>query len=350
MELLTLYFLPVILTLGIFTSYEDIKNGKIRNRHVATAMVLSIAIHCLLAIFNVIGQAQILYSLLNVFLAIAVGAAVWHFNAWSAGDAKLYVAFISLVPFSNYKHSTAPIPVFDIIINTAIPLFLFLIVEMIIKSNKKNITRSIKRIANWRYLTYTLLTVFSLSGILAFLFQYAGIIPNYIYMVISIIILSALLKKILSENLLPFLIFVSIIRIFLNTPYLTSINFWTEFLTITLSYTSFSIFLTGLSEIYTRGINIYKLKPGMTTAEAISKNGLLLKTENSTKENSLIPGGKRLKEEEIATIKKMHKEGKLHFNNLRIEQTQPMAPFMFFGTLTTIVAEGNVILFIKSIF
>ena len=56
-----------------------------------------------------------------------------------------------------------------------------------------------------------------------------------------------------------------------------SCGFLIAFIIITLGYAVIRLFIIDLGEIYTKKVNIYKLKEGMITIEAIDREGLKVK-------------------------------------------------------------------------
>jgi len=111
------YFLPAIILLGILTSYEDIKERKIRNKYVVTALVLAIAINAVLYFGNIIVLNQILDQLIVILFSLVIGIVLWLMQMWSAGDAKLYIAFVALIPSHIYQVTSTQIPTGDLLIN-----------------------------------------------------------------------------------------------------------------------------------------------------------------------------------------------------------------------------------------
>jgi len=93
-----LVFLPMILFLGAVTSYEDIKQGKIRNKWIliafAYALLANILIFWVLA--NSPAQAPRLAYFIELGITVAIslllGFIMWWIGLWTAGDAKLFAA------------------------------------------------------------------------------------------------------------------------------------------------------------------------------------------------------------------------------------------------------------------
>ncbi|HII72027.1 TPA: hypothetical protein HA265_04700, partial [Candidatus Woesearchaeota archaeon] len=84
------YFLPTIIALGSITSYEDHKEGMIRNRYIVGAGVLGVLTYAFLALFGIASWADLGWQTVRALVALLIGFLIWQINWWSAGDAKLY--------------------------------------------------------------------------------------------------------------------------------------------------------------------------------------------------------------------------------------------------------------------
>ena len=79
-----LIFLPMILFLGIITSYEDIKYGKIRNKWIIPAVIYAIVVNFLLFFiyfFFVKGQMPRIGYLVELFISVVISL-VLGFVLW----------------------------------------------------------------------------------------------------------------------------------------------------------------------------------------------------------------------------------------------------------------------------
>lgn len=135
----------MIFLIGLITSYQDFKEGKIKNKWIILGLVWALGIYLLLLIwaisapylaqiyskeFTFILPSYILKVFINSLIALLGGYLLWYFNLWSAGDAKLFALFTFLLPLRFYSKSYLPyFPSFVLLINTFIPVLIFLICQ-----------------------------------------------------------------------------------------------------------------------------------------------------------------------------------------------------------------------------
>ena len=158
-------FLPVLFFIGLIISYQDFKEGKIRNKWIILGLVWSLGIYILFLVwallapylsqiysreFTFVLPSYILKVFINSAIALVVGYLFWYFDLWSAGDAKLFFVFSLLLPLKYYWRTTLPyFPSFTLLINIFIPILLFLIGQDLFRLFKKifplkNISQIIK--------------------------------------------------------------------------------------------------------------------------------------------------------------------------------------------------------------
>jgi len=141
--LLDYLFLPVLFLIGLITSYQDFKEGKIKNKWIILGLVWGLGIYVLCLIWTLIVPylsqifskeltfilpSYILKVLINSAIALIVGYLLWYFNLWSAGDAKLFFVFSLLLPLKYYWKTALPyFPSFSLLINIFIPALIFLV-------------------------------------------------------------------------------------------------------------------------------------------------------------------------------------------------------------------------------
>ena len=54
------YFLPFIIALGLITSYDDIKKGKIYNKYIVASLIIGLLINIILYFLNIIKSVRYL--------------------------------------------------------------------------------------------------------------------------------------------------------------------------------------------------------------------------------------------------------------------------------------------------
>ncbi|MBW2991653.1 hypothetical protein KY345_00365 [Candidatus Woesearchaeota archaeon] len=346
-------FLPVILALGIITSYEDIKLGKIRNKWIIAAIMISIIIHIILFLINQINLSYIIKISLFTSFSLIMGFFLYLMKLWSAGDAKLFTAYISLYPITFYNFVTTSFWPLAILVNTILPIFIFLLFQSLFKLKKEQFLFIIRKMFNPKRLAMYLLIIFSISWIVTMIFSYFNIQTNFLLNIIGIMAIMYVLRKVFTYELNYLLGLIAILRIFINYDYIMRLEFWKIFLLMTLTYALIIFFIKELGELYTKKANINYLKQGMQPVEFIIKHkGHYFRTKTMPKESELIyeqkPEG--LTKEDIEKIQKLHRTGHLHFNTIRIQQTLPFAPFIFAGVLLSLLVKGNIIIWLRPLF
>ncbi|MCX5696210.1 MAG: prepilin peptidase [Candidatus Omnitrophica bacterium] len=102
-------FLPIILLIGFITSYEDIKESKIKNKWVILGLLYSFFAYALIWIFckPSLTNPGLTWNFdkwcINLLISGLVAYVLWHFRMWGAGDAKLFVCYVALIPIGQYS-------------------------------------------------------------------------------------------------------------------------------------------------------------------------------------------------------------------------------------------------------
>jgi len=344
------YFLPAIILLGILTSYEDIKERKIRNKYVVTALVLAIAINAVLYFGNIIVLNQILDQLIVILFSLVIGIVLWLMQMWSAGDAKLYIAFVALIPSHIYQVTSTQIPTGDLLINIFVIAAIYTLIKSIKNTSKSHKKKAIKDSFKPKDLGLSILSIYAVSWITQRIFIALNMQSEYILNIILIGIIIYLIRKMFEEQHIYFLIFLSILRLVINQSELMNKMFFVNF-AITLA--GFLILINIVKELSAdneKKVNIYDLKPGMILVESFDKQGLKKTINaNSTAYDTFLPTELMLDEKLIKTIRHNHLKGKLHFNSLRVIERSPFAQYVFIGVIVTILTKGNFILFMLTI-
>lgn len=152
-------FLPIVLFIGLVTSYEDIKYGRVRNKWIRLGLIWGLVVIAFFFVWYFIASpiSHFYYSriahlpvdasrpvftvsltylgkvVLNAAIALMVAFLMWRFDAWGAGDAKLFFVFSLLLPLKYYWKSYLPLfPSFVLLTNIFIPVLLYLFFKSVI--------------------------------------------------------------------------------------------------------------------------------------------------------------------------------------------------------------------------
>ncbi|MBW2972338.1 hypothetical protein KY359_04850 [Candidatus Woesearchaeota archaeon] len=345
MESLIIYFLPTILALGIITSYEDIKEGKIRNKYVATAIALGIAIHLILLVSGTEPTKLALLSATDFSLALILGFLIYYAGWWSAGDAKLYAAYVLLIPATVYVNING-FRISAIIMNTLAPLFVILTAQLIMQTTKKQKQSALQNTLG-KDLLLAIIAILSLSWITRLVFLYAGIPTNYVINLVAIIFLIKIAKTVFKKNTTYFICGLLAIRLVADFNTITSSRFWTSTAILCTLYLAITA-LGNLAEQKKQNVKIRDISAGMVLTEFITKEGVKTEKYDGKKEKYLLHHTKRgLSEEDVSLLKRMHQGGNLHFNTLKTKQAMTFATYIFIGAIITIAIKGDLISVIR---
>lgn len=248
--LLDFLFLPILFFIGFITSYQDFKEGKIKNKWIILGLVWGLGIYFLLLIWALIAPylsqifskefifilpSYILKVFINSALALIVGYLLWYFNFWSAGDAKLFFIFSLLLPLKYYWQSALPyFPSFALLINIFILVLIFLMGQNIfyflksISLSKISVSKAVSlNYAKFKtnYLTY--LKTFFGFFLIFIVFQIIKIeLDNFIgkaswwsaSLMLLLVIVRKPFNKVFQKNWFLILSFLGLV-FYLNSPY-----------------------------------------------------------------------------------------------------------------------------------
>lgn len=321
-DALSIFF---VVSLGLVTSFEDIKFNKIRNKWVLSAIIFSLMM--LLARF-LLGYY---YGLLpnpayyaeffsNILFAVILGYLFFELDFWSPGDAKLFIAYSALIPLSIYEWGNIKyFPSFVILINTFIPFFVYYAFYVVIKSNLKQKIKSFKEAFKPK----------SVAGLLLFIFGFFWIVnaflslinvPNHFFITLTaLFLLIYLIEKLGWDKLKIGLIF-SCFRLIFDHSTVFTTNFFKNFILLFLALLAISLLMGFGKSVLTKNVSVKSLKPGMVIE---TEEGLI----------SLTP----------TKIKRLKKEKK----RVIIYQTLPFSVIIFIGVLITILCKGNFLIFVR---
>jgi len=292
----SLLFLPVIFFIGFLTSYEDIKTSKIKNRVIIFVSIYCLAIYLSAWAVNLLVYYKILNSGLGIFvnpliwnfpkwcinLLVSAGVAylLWHFKTWGAGDAKLFIAYVMLIPIGQYSrvYFKYYFAAFWLLVTTFVSATIFLLIKSIIflvrergrLFNKNNIFGIVKEeLATYfkkNFITSTVgfFILFLIFGILRNLFySFAGKIifeQSFITLIFLIIFryISGLFKKYIEIICVGAIILISA-AFFVNKALLSC------FLMQMATAFANSVFLILLFPVFNKIVNFYSERSSRKT-------------------------------------------------------------------------------------
>lgn len=95
-------FYLLILFLGLFSSYTDIKFRKIKNRHLFLTIISGLIIYIYLIVNNRFIINYIFF--INLLIALGLALLLYLSDNWGAGDAKLFLVFCWLMGTKKYPN------------------------------------------------------------------------------------------------------------------------------------------------------------------------------------------------------------------------------------------------------
>ena len=366
------YFLPGIIALGIITSYEDIKIGKIKNKWIiialAYAVIVNIALIAQFFFTTGVNPHYIIELFTNLLFAIAVGFGFWYFGLWTAGDGKLFIAFAVLLPFSVYslgyqEWTPSVILLINIFVLATIIIFVLMLSRVELKQILNSVLPPIKEFIKVNKLMESATYLFAINWLVGILLSLIGLASNYTIMIGLTIFCYSFIEKRFRENSFYVMIVIAIARLFADRSIYT-IAFLMHLVVLIFGWRIFRSIISGTLaklgyEAFSKEINVNKLKQGMIASECI------LRTKNLEEKRPKVEVIKKgtyyymkmpksssqavnhIGEEPEGLTKKQIKMIKdIGFKNLRISQTIPFAPFIFLGIIATILAKGNILILI----
>lgn len=91
----------IAIALGVVSSITDFKNKKIYNKNIIWAIAISIFTYLVLW-----KQIEIIYIknyIINLGISIVISFLFFYLKIWAAGDAKLFIAIVFMIPYEIYE-------------------------------------------------------------------------------------------------------------------------------------------------------------------------------------------------------------------------------------------------------
>lgn len=348
--MLIYWLLPMILFLGIVTSYEDIKFGKIRNKWIILALIYSIAANIALFSLKYYDADYLAKLLINSLLSLAVCFLIWHLNLWTAGDAKLFFAFTALMPiYEPYSYFFF----ISFLSNAFIPISIVLFMHILLKTTAKEKLFYFKKAFSAKAVFKIILFIFGFLWVISSVFGFIGLRSNILLSLFAVFSVHYFIERILKIETFYIGLLMSLLRLIFDSS-VYSLKFVGEFLMLALLFLIIRVFLLSMgSGHFAREVKFAELKEGMIPAEAIFKSrGKYFKSPAAFSIIGLAKGkntgkflfknpARGLGKKEIKILRSL--QGKSPFNTLKVQTTMPFGPFIFLGAVLTIVFHGSFI-------
>ncbi|MBU4069704.1 MAG: hypothetical protein KJ646_01870 [Nanoarchaeota archaeon] len=376
-------FLPAIILLGVVTSYQDFKFGKIKNKWIILALIYALIVYVIgILFYNFYGDLNIEYIIelsTNFLFAIFVGFGLWITGIWTAGDGKLFIAYATLIPLSMYSLGYYKYtPSLTLLINIFVLAVFILLIPIFLKIKFKDIRKIsidfLKEFFKPSKLFNSVIGLFAIFWIVQLLLSFLGLKNVFILKLICSFLIFAGIESRLKGKSVYLILIICFLRLILDKS-VYSLDFLYNFLMIILIWGFVKSFLNGgLSKFgenfFVKEVFVEKLRPGMVLEEIIIKKGKISKKELIELQKSQDIGVIRyLGENYLKKVKSFQNlesflggepEGLTHsqikkiqdmgIKKIKVSSTIPFAPFMFLGVIITLIVRSNILLFLKGLF
>lgn len=361
-----LFLLPMILFLGIVTSYQDIKTGKIRNHWLLLAIAYAVIVNLMIYVYVVSGGQDVANAnryMLELFITFLVSLIVsfvmWWVGLWTAGDAKLFAVFSLLVPLSVYNLGYVKyFASVNIIMNTVVPYFAVYAIIFLVKTSWKQKLKYMKQSLNPRQVWSMAIFIFAFLWPLDMFYKFTSLPSNFFMSIAILFVMMTVVEKTLGSRAYIFTYSLSVLRLFLDKNLLT-LNSWLLFFDILIGFIILRYFILYMGyDFMTKWVDIKLFRKGMVPAEMVFKEegeykkqpilhfSLLsyLQEKTRKREHLFELTAEGLTEKEAKKIRSL--EEKLDFEHLRVYKTMPFAPYLFLGVILTILFRGNLFIYL----
>jgi len=345
-DLKILSLLILVIILGIITSWFDIKKRRIPNK----IIVLFIIAGFILNITTKIIDFQINY-LINILFTFFVGFFLWYVHFWNAGDGKLFLAFISLIPIELIFIEKYFLYSYNVIVYTFVPVFFVFLIIIFLQTNRAEFIHALKESMKLKTIFNIIIAFFAFQWIIQLIVINFGIRLNLFISAIILFFIFDGLEKILKIKLINLFYAISVLRLFIDSFNIFSLKF--------ISYFTYQVFIFMIFVYFFLHIAYFKfgvhvkipnLQPGMNLCEKIIKGekkytvtpdikiSLFMFLRDKIDKKTVIdikPEG--LTKEEINKIQNWNKAGKMEVGALLIQKRIPYAPFQFLGVILLII-------------
>lgn len=130
------FLMTIIVMLGIYVTYTDIKSGIIQNKALMIASIVGVAINIIYYI--VFASDFIKIYVINLLMMLFLAVAFYGFHFWAAGDSKLLICVNLLFPARFYDNDVFSFaPGINVIICIFLIAYAYIIIDSLIQFEKK---------------------------------------------------------------------------------------------------------------------------------------------------------------------------------------------------------------------
>lgn len=326
----------------ILASYTDIKEGKIYNKHIIIFLTIGIIVQLVYLI--IMNKALVNLYIVNLSSTIIFSVLIYFFRIWSAGDAKLVITIIALMPMEIYNVNFKNVfPGFLTIIIIFLCGFFYLVIESVFLyvkdiyngKNKKNIKVNITKKVILKIL-YAWIISINLNCILSYYFKAFYLNNLGLCMIFNALLVLYLAKFSSNKKLLISVIFLgSLIYIISNICLGKSNIHFNIRLLLLIVVMILARILCGRYN-YKR-IYVENLRVGMVLSSSMVVNFLNSKIKGlplDASENMK----SRLTLDQIESIKRWRKSKK-GMDYVVVLRQLHFAPFIFLGTVISMIIK-----------
>ncbi len=255
---------------GIKTSISDLRCGKIYNRDVLRILLFALFFIFLNSVTTSIDfKMDFFYVLvntikfqgLNFLIGLGVGISCWFLGLWPPGDAKLFSAYLFLVPAGFVRYSPYPFP-FTLLIDITV------ISGIIIMFTRLKEFKIDTKLFTFKSLYVSAIAVFSMSWFIRKSFELLKIPGNFFITAVFLFLVILLLKRIFKLSFKWLIIIVAIARLILDYPNYVNIDELILLGKLFLLFVLLRIFLVDINfNINTRKEKVKNLKEGDLLAQ-----------------------------------------------------------------------------------
>ena len=328
----------IALIIGILATITDFREKKIYNKTIIYGVIVSFILY--IVMWKQIDMELIKNYVINLSISILISFLFFYFKIWAAGDAKLFIAMIIMIPFELYEVDLSNIfPGIYLLIIIFSIAFLYVVMETIFLWAKdsekfqksKTIKFNIKTIKDWLekyFMGYFIILL--INNIIYLLFPTFQEKNGALMIVCNMLILIFIYRIIQNKKQT---VIVTTISIIFNIIYYIIMKFNIYQINIKMFIIVISIMIfRDISEKYNyECIKIENLKPRM-----ILSYGSVLKFYSSRikglPKHTTETTDSRLTNDEVNSIKRWSKSSKGD-DSIVVVRHMPFAPFMLIGEI-----------------